>query len=314
MKSVATTYKNPDTDGVSSAIGYAYLLARQKAGVQSVATFAGVLDPETKYALEVFSGHRYEMAENCLQAEEVYLVDTHHLAQIQGHIQPVAVKGIIDHHPGGNPQAFPQAEIQNEAVGAVATLVAERIRADKLECPAALAGLLYAGVISNTLGFKAPTTTPRDRAMADWLARVGKVPADFASELLARRGAGGPLSTTALAEKDCKIFEFGRRRAALSQLETNGVGVRDALARDDLSGALQTMQQAKQADAVLLNIIDVDAGSTHLVVPEEGLRRTAAVRFGVSFEGPVARAPRILLRKSEIVPLLKDYFDTKGES
>ena len=45
-------HKNPDTDSICSAIGYAYL--KQKLGINAVAARAGRINQETKYVLEYF--------------------------------------------------------------------------------------------------------------------------------------------------------------------------------------------------------------------------------------------------------------------
>ena len=40
-------------------------------------------------------------------------VDTHHLNQLPEDLAPMAVTEIVDHHSGGQPEAFPNATIQN---------------------------------------------------------------------------------------------------------------------------------------------------------------------------------------------------------
>ena len=46
-------HKNPDTDAVSSAIGYAWLL-REQGSAEAIAARAGSLNPQTRFALETF--------------------------------------------------------------------------------------------------------------------------------------------------------------------------------------------------------------------------------------------------------------------
>ena len=45
-------HRNPDTDSICSAIGYAYL--KQKLGVDAIAARAGSLNPESKFVLNYF--------------------------------------------------------------------------------------------------------------------------------------------------------------------------------------------------------------------------------------------------------------------
>jgi manganese-dependent inorganic pyrophosphatase len=68
-------------------------------------------------------------------------------------------------------------------VGSTSTLVSERIEDAGMSAPPALAGMLLAGLLSDTLILTSPTTTERDKVAAERLARwafVGNTP--FARE------------------------------------------------------------------------------------------------------------------------------------
>jgi nanoRNase/pAp phosphatase (c-di-AMP/oligoRNAs hydrolase) len=59
------------------------------------------------------------------------------------------VAEIIDHHPGGNPEAFEKASIINEQVGAAATIVVERFQKMDFGIQSSHVGLLYAGIMAH---------------------------------------------------------------------------------------------------------------------------------------------------------------------
>src|SRR5690242_13997944 len=128
-RATVTSYRNPDLDGVATALTLARYL-NEREGVNARATIVGRLDAETACAFGLIGLAPPEQVQVIPVDHDVYLVDTHHLRQIEGFIEPSRVVGIIDHHPGGDPTAFPRARIINELVGAAATLVAERCRAE----------------------------------------------------------------------------------------------------------------------------------------------------------------------------------------
>ena len=120
------SYVNPDTDGVASAMGYAFLRrAFDDADFQPL--IWGDINVETGLVLDHFRMSVPARGRDLPPGAELVLVDTHHPAQLASQVNPLRVVEIIDHHPGGSPEAFPNAIIQNEVVGAAATLLTERI-------------------------------------------------------------------------------------------------------------------------------------------------------------------------------------------
>ncbi len=70
---------------------------------------------------------------------------------------------ILDHHRLGNPTTREPIRFSVDVVGSTSTLVTERIREAGLRPPPEIAGLLIAGVVSDTLNLSSPTATPRDK-------------------------------------------------------------------------------------------------------------------------------------------------------
>ncbi len=84
-----------------------------------------------------------------------------------------------------------------DVVGSTSTLVSERIEDAGLSAPAPLAGLLLAGLLSDTLILTSPTTTPRDHQAAERLGRWAFVRSGLLAgetvQILRREGAAGRL-------------------------------------------------------------------------------------------------------------------------
>ena len=83
---------------------------------------------------------------------------------------------ILDHHRLGNRSTHTPIKFTVDIVGSTSTLVAEQIVESGLSAPPKIAGMLLAGLLSDTLIFQSPTTTPRDKAIGETLARWAFVP------------------------------------------------------------------------------------------------------------------------------------------
>jgi manganese-dependent inorganic pyrophosphatase len=306
MAAIATTYPNPDTDGVACIIAYAEYLRSQKE-MNTEPVFKGQLHPETVFVLKFFNVSNPKSAECCSGDHEIFLFDTHHSTQVEGFVDCSKVLEIYDHHPNGNPEVFPQAEIINELVGAAATLVAELFQKKQYNLSLEHAGLLYAAIISNTLDFTAPTTTDRDKQAATWLLSRINVPKNFAYLMFEARSNFDSYSTDSLIESDCKIFEIGGLKFAISQIE--GVGVERVLRRDDVNCALTRLAEKKETTMTLLSAVDIYKQHTTIVPANEEVRTKLTEALGFDFTSGFAFVDKILLRKSDIVPPLKNLLE-----
>ena len=144
MRAVVCSYINPDLDGVACSIAVE-ILERPKWS----ACVLGALDAETSLVLHDL-GFTFPPSVNGWDAvDEIWLVDTHHASQLPPDLPESRVTRITDHHPGGNPSRYANADIQNEHVGAAATLVAERFLESKVTIPVDVAMLLQAAIVSN---------------------------------------------------------------------------------------------------------------------------------------------------------------------
>ncbi len=126
---------------------------------------------------------------------------------------------VLDHHRLGNPASMVPIKFTVDTVGSTSTLVTERISDAGLSAPPKIAGMLLAGMISDTLLFTSPTTTGRDRRAAERLARwafmggsplAGETIESYGHEILA---AGVDLSSrnaADLVQTDFKRYEFGQ--------------------------------------------------------------------------------------------------------
>ena len=83
--------------------------------------------------------------------------------------------GIIDHHRLADIQTTNPVYFRNEPVGSTATIIAGMYQEKGIVPTDKMAGLLASAIVADTVMFKSPTCTDRDRRMAERMARIAGV-------------------------------------------------------------------------------------------------------------------------------------------
>ena len=94
---------------------------------------------------------------------KLILVDHNELSQAVQGADEVEILEIIDHHRIGTLTTQQPILFRNEPVGSTSTIVADCFFRYGVEMPPPIAGLLLAGLVSDTLNLTSPTTTAVDR-------------------------------------------------------------------------------------------------------------------------------------------------------
>jgi len=219
---------------------------------------------------------------------------------------------VLDHHRLGNlPTAVP-IRFQVDPVGSCSTLVAERGFDAQQTFPAPIAGMLLSGILSDTLVFRSPTTTARDRAAAFRLARMaGIAPADasddksleainaYGQELLAAGAGLGTRSAEELINTDLKFYDTSGLASAIAQVEVANFSEL-APRLTELHSALQQLAESRKLALALLMVTDVVRGNSRLVVAGEP-RIISALPYA-RIDDDTLDAPGVVSRKKQLLP------------
>ncbi len=208
---------------------------------------------------------------------KIILVDHNEISQAVGSLDEAELVEILDHHRLGNPSTRTPIRFSVDIVGSTSTLVSERIEDAGLSAPPLMAGLMLAGLLSDTLILASPTTTERDRVAADRLARWAFVGGNvLANETIRSYGekvlaAGAGLGTRAPSEivsSDMKIYRSGGFQFAVAQAEVSNLfEISDHL--DSLTQALEALREQKGLDFAMLMVTDVVRGTSRLLVANQ---------------------------------------------
>jgi len=205
---------------------------------------------------------------------KIILVDHNEPRQAIAALEEAELLEILDHHRLGNPYTHQPIRFTVDIVGSTSTLVSEQTAEAGLSMPPNLAGVLLAGLLSDTLILTSPTTTPRDRDAAERLARwafVGGSPLkgetieSYGKAILA---AGAGLSNRKPEEvvsTDIKSFEANGFKFAVAQAEvTDILQITEHL--QPLTQALDDLKNQRGLDFAMLLITDVVRGTSRLII------------------------------------------------
>lgn len=298
-----TGHKNPDTDSICSALGYAAL--KRGLGVDAVAVRAGEINKETRYALDYFKVEAPELVQSVEEKQPVILVDHNEAGQAVDGLDAADLREIVDHHRLGGINTANPVFVHIEPVGCTATIVTRMFTCQGVEIPKEIAGLLLSAIISDTVLFKSPTCTPQDKEAAEKLAGIAGVDLKEYGMAMLKAGADlGDLAAAQIVRTDSKPFSFGRYKAVVSQIsvmDTAGILAK----KDELTSAMKELCQAEGYDLALLMVTDIMEESTELVFVGEP-RKLIADAFGKDASGDSIYLPGVMSRKKQIVPQLTE--------
>src|SRR6185436_16280463 len=153
------------------------------------------------------------------------LVDHNELSQAVHGADQVEILEILDHHRIGSLTTRQPILFVNEPVGSTSTIVADSFFRYSVEIPKKIAGLLLAGLVSDTLNLTSPTTTDRDVQI---LARLEKISGVNAREFTEKLFASGSVLISRPAPQaitsDCKEYRELGHTFSIAQIEEIGFG------------------------------------------------------------------------------------------
>jgi manganese-dependent inorganic pyrophosphatase len=306
MKILITSYKNPDLDGVACAYAYTeFLYATYK---DVVGAISGSPHMEAQFVLDKFNIPSLENAEKIINnIERIILVDTSDIKSLSDQIQSHKVIEIIDHRKVNEANKFPNARIQIDLVGAASTLIAEKFYNSQVRISPESAALLFSAIISNTINFKANTTTPRDKKMANWLKTKFPLPKNYVKEMFIYKSKFKKNLRETITD-EFVIFNFKGLSLGIAQLEIINVDEFTKFNIIEIKKILKDLKKEKSLDFIFLTCIDLEKAFNTIIIIDEGTSNLLSQILKMNFENGIARRNGIIMRK-EITPLIQDLDD-----
>jgi manganese-dependent inorganic pyrophosphatase len=206
---------------------------------------------------------------------KVVLVDHNEPQQAVASLEDAELIEILDHHRLGNSSTHTPIRFTVDIVGSTSTLVSELTENAGLSAPPGLAGVMLAGLLSDTLILTSPTTTERDKRAAERLARWAFVGGSVLhketirsyGEKILQAGSGlGARSPREVVSTDMKIYRSGRFQFAVAQAEVSDLYELSEDLVDALKQALNELRESKGLDFAMLMVTDVVRGTSRLLI------------------------------------------------
>ena len=297
-------HKAPDTDSTGSPLIWAWYLSEVR-GEPAEAVLLGEPNAEAAFVLERWGVQTPPVEPEVEPGQRVVIVDTNNPAELPARLGEADVGQIIDHHRlvGGIETRAP-IEMTLRPLACTATVMADLMGADAERMPEALRGVMLSCILSDTLEFRSPTTTPRDRGLAEELARgLGLSIPDYAAEMFAAKSDVSALSAEELLRMDSKETALGSMTLRVSVLETTAPGpVLER--RHEIMEAMPRVATEDGVNEVLMFVVDILREEATLLVPDDMTKGLAERSFGVSVEGDTVVLPGVMSRKKQIIPAL----------
>lgn len=240
---------------------------------------------------------------------KVILVDHNEAQQAISSLEEAELLEILDHHRLGNPSTHAPIKFTVDIVGSTSTLVSERIEQAGLSAPPKLAGMLLAGLVSDTLILTSPTTTERDKQAAERLARwafvggsklVDETVQSFGQKVLAASAGLGTREPMDIVSSDMKVYSAGGYQFAIAQAEVSDLyEVSERLG--DLTKALCDLSASKGLNFAMLMVTDVVRGSSRLLLTDKAPSILDELPYPPMPDG-TRLAEGVVSRKKQLLP------------
>lgn len=263
-----------------------------------------VLDENEKY-MGLISQRNYLNA----NPKKVILVDHNERSQTVDGIEDVNLLEIIDHHRIGGLQTMNPVYFRNQPLGCTATIIYEMFMETGIEIQKDIAGLLCSAIISDTLMFRSPTCTPKDKEVCEQLALLADI--NIEKYGVAMFNAGSKLKHKTVDEifhQDYKVFSTDGLKFGIGQITSFNSDILNSL-KPKLLAHMEKEIKSKGADMLFFMLTNIFTEDTELLY----VGKQAASLLTKAFDLDEIKDGSIILkgvvsRKKQVIPCIMNAF------
>lgn len=296
----------PDTDAVGSAIIWAWYL-NTHTPQQATPYVLGSLNSETQFVLSHWNTETPALLESISPEDAVVIVDTNNPQELFENVNDANITHIIDHHKlVGGIQTKGPIDITMHPLASTASVMYDLLGEHTNELPRDIAGLILSCILSDTLEFRSPTTTPHDKDTAEKLAAYLEIDIHtYASLMFEAKSDISSFTNSGLVKLDSKKFDVGDKNLRISVIETTSP--QTVLERKEgiIDAIKEVVVEETDVDDVLFFVVDILNEEATVFTYNDLTKKIIESSFGVSVTDDVEVLPGIVSRKKQILPTLK---------
>ena len=238
--------------------------------------------------------------------KRVILVDHNEFEQSVDGLEEADIMEIIDHHKIGTIGTHVPINFRNMPVGSTNTIIYRLFVENKIKIPKKIAGIMMAGILSDTLLLVSPTTTELDKnAIIELSELTGINYEKFAYDMFK---AGSSLENKTIEEifyTDFKVFNIDKRKIGISQVST--VYVENILKDSDkYIELIEKIKEENSFDILTLFVTDILNNGSYIVF-DSSSKEILSKCFSVTELEENTYLDGIISRKKQIVPALMNF-------
>ena len=291
-------HTNPDTDSIATAISMANL--QREIGNNAEGFRLGNINKETKFALNTFSIEEPKLLTSLDNNSNVIMVDNNEFSQSVSGIENAHIQMVVDHHKF-NLQTNEPVYCIAEPVGCASTILYKLYKQEDVDITPGMAGIMLSAILSDTLMFKSPTCTPKDKTTAERLAKIAGIDLyNYGYKMLEAGTDMSDLTAEEIIDLDAKPFSQNGINMIIAQVNSSNLD--EVFKRQqELETAIKNKISDKNLDLFMLAVTDIlNADSKMLVL---GNRTDIFEKaFNSKLENNTALLKGVVSRKKQILP------------
>ena len=231
--------------------------------------------------------------------KKIIMVDHNEKSQAVDGIEEAEIMEIIDHHRLGSLETTMPVYFRNQPVGCTATIVYDLYQENNVEVEPKIAGLLCSAILSDTLMFRSPTCTAKDKKAAEELAAIAGIEIQDHAEKMFRAGSS-------LADKTPEEIFYQDFKKFSGHGKNFGAGQISSMDRTELEQlrpkiAAYMEGAVKEGEMLFFLLTNILTESSDLVFVGDGAKDLVETAFGPAKENWVY-VSGMVSRKKQFVP------------
>lgn len=231
--------------------------------------------------------------------KKIILVDHNEKGQAVDGIDEAEILEIIDHHRLGSMETALPVFFRNQPVGCTGTIIYDLYQENNVEVDKKIAGLLCSAIISDTLMFRSPTCTPKDKKAAEELAKIAGIEIQEHAEKMFRAGSSlADKTPEEIFYQDFKKFSGNDKNFGAGQISSM-----DKTELEQLRPKIAAYMEGavKEGEMLFFLLTNILTESSDLVFAGEGAKELVETAFGEPQKNWV-HVPGLVSRKKQFVP------------
>ncbi|MBQ6687275.1 MAG: putative manganese-dependent inorganic diphosphatase [Bacilli bacterium] len=248
---------------------------------------------------------------NHVERKKVILVDHNESSQSAFGLDEADILEIVDHHQLGDVRTNKPINFRNMTVGSTNTIIFSMFNEKNVKIPKKIAGIMLAGILSDTLALNSPTTTEYDIEAVKELANIAKINYEkFAIEMFKKGTVLTDKTKEDLINEDFKVYTLGNKKFAISQLLT--LNHEEILTKKkEYIKILEKIKEQKEYELVLFCLTDISSKGTYFLYTEKNKEQIKEA-FNLDKIEQGFYINKIISRKQQIVPVVMNALKNVG--